>query len=452
MRYHRLLVLFIFSLVMSGILAQPNNSPAAGYGIYEWSARGNALGGTLVGRADDPSAVAFNPAGIVQLEGTQAMVGLSVVVPNTDITVTNPYTGQKGTFDGKFNVWTIPHLYLTRQLSDRYWFGLGVFSRAGLGTEYKDKKWWGRYSNTYTGIKQAGVNPNLAVRLGDKLSLAVGAELSWLDFKHEKTVDCGTLLAANPKTAAFAPKDLNNPKNTSRDAKINIHGDTIGYGGNIALRYKPVDWMALGLSYRTKVSMTVNGKASMSLQQAQDYLSGVPAPAAGAVRSVLTNCDVKGTAPIPELFSAGLTVFPTDRLSLEFDTVLTRWSAYKELTFEFDSLLGRQKAIKNWKDTWRFQFGAEYSLSETLALQASYVFDQSPVTDQYVDYIIPANNRHLIGLGLGYHKNNWSLDAGYTYLIVEKRNVRARPREGVFNSRFHNGMSHIASLSLSYKF
>ena len=43
----------------------------AGFGLYEGSARGNALGGTLVGRADDPSAIYYNPAGITQLKGTQ---------------------------------------------------------------------------------------------------------------------------------------------------------------------------------------------------------------------------------------------------------------------------------------------------------------------------------------------------------------------------------------------
>ncbi len=455
MRHTKLLFLFIFNLFVGGIglvLSSPCNSLAAGYGIYEWSARGNALGGTLVGRADDPSAVAFNPAGIVQLEGTQAMSGLSLVIPNSDITVQDPYTGQKDTFDGKFNVWTIPHLYLTKQLSDHYWFGLGVFSRTGLGTEYKDKKWWGRYNNTYTGIKQAGVNPNLAFRLNDKLSLAVGLELSWLDFEHKKTIDSGALLAANPLTSALVPRDLNNPLNTIRDATIKIHGDTIGYGGNIALRYKPVDWLALGLSYRTKISMTVNGKASINLAQAQDYLAGLPAPVAGAIRSTLTNCDVDGTAPIPELLSAGLTFFPTQNLSLEFDAVLTRWSSYKSLVFEFHSPLGKRPSIKDWKDSWRFQVGAEYALSEALDLRASYVFDQSPVQDDHVDYIVPANNRHLIGFGVGYHRNNWSLDLGYTYLLVESRNVSPRLREAVLPSRFHNGMSHITSLSFTYKF
>lgn len=59
-------------LLAAGLLlaAFTGSASAEGFALYEWGARGNALGGSMVGRADDPSAVAFNPAGITQLEGT----------------------------------------------------------------------------------------------------------------------------------------------------------------------------------------------------------------------------------------------------------------------------------------------------------------------------------------------------------------------------------------------
>ena len=41
----------------------------AGFAIWEGSARGSALGQADVGRADDPSALFYNPAGITQLPG-----------------------------------------------------------------------------------------------------------------------------------------------------------------------------------------------------------------------------------------------------------------------------------------------------------------------------------------------------------------------------------------------
>lgn len=53
----------------------PLQAWAAGYGVYEWSARGNALGGAMVARDADPSSVAYNPAAITDLEGAQIQMG-----------------------------------------------------------------------------------------------------------------------------------------------------------------------------------------------------------------------------------------------------------------------------------------------------------------------------------------------------------------------------------------
>jgi long-chain fatty acid transport protein len=50
-------------------LAAGSAAFGAGFALYDFSARGNALGGAMVGRADDPSALALNPAGITQIPG-----------------------------------------------------------------------------------------------------------------------------------------------------------------------------------------------------------------------------------------------------------------------------------------------------------------------------------------------------------------------------------------------
>ncbi|MDY6952264.1 MAG: transporter, partial [Thermodesulfobacteriota bacterium] len=59
--------LFQVAFAVVGLLVAASMAQGAGFALYEGSARGNALGGTLVGRADDPSAIFFNPAGITQL-------------------------------------------------------------------------------------------------------------------------------------------------------------------------------------------------------------------------------------------------------------------------------------------------------------------------------------------------------------------------------------------------
>lgn len=89
---------------------------AEGYALYEWGARGNALGGAMVARKPDASAVAYNPALMTQLEGTQVMAGVSAIIPSAKVDVT--YGGQTYTGEGADNVWTPPHGYLTTQVKD----------------------------------------------------------------------------------------------------------------------------------------------------------------------------------------------------------------------------------------------------------------------------------------------------------------------------------------------
>ncbi|HDQ93212.1 MAG TPA: hypothetical protein ENN89_03725, partial [Synergistetes bacterium] len=77
MRKHVLILCaaFVFAGIMCG------TALGAGFALYDFSARGNALGGAMVGRADDPSAIAFNPAGITQIPGSSYMTGLAFIMP-----------------------------------------------------------------------------------------------------------------------------------------------------------------------------------------------------------------------------------------------------------------------------------------------------------------------------------------------------------------------------------
>lgn len=53
----------------------PRVASASGYAIYEQGAKAMANAGAFTARADDPSALFFNPAGIVQLKGTRFNFG-----------------------------------------------------------------------------------------------------------------------------------------------------------------------------------------------------------------------------------------------------------------------------------------------------------------------------------------------------------------------------------------
>ncbi|WP_461210256.1 OmpP1/FadL family transporter [Desulfocurvus sp. DL9XJH121] len=424
------------------ILASADTGHAAGYGIYEWSARANAMGGAFAAKADDPSAVAFNPAGITQLPGTQAMVGMTAIAPNTSVRQTGVGGGEGRGVD---TVWSIPHGYITRQMTDSVWLGAGLYSRVGLGTDYQDDEtFFGRYNCSYAGIKCTSIAGALAYKLTDSLSVAVAPEIILMDFSYNKYTD-----------ANFAAP---NPATTDTDIKQKLHAQGWAPGYTVALHWQPDPALAVGLVYKGETRLTVNGWADFNRSSAADarlaLLKTVPAAAATAtlLDAGLRDTGVKGTEPIPALATAGIMIRPLDDLTLEFDLTRTFWSSYRSLTFEYDNVLGSRKSDKKWHDTWRWMVGLEWDAASWLALRAGYVYDDSPIPDDHVDYAVPANDRQIVSLGAGLKGGAWTLDLSYSYLWVTDRQVAARTSEYVYTSTFEDGHSHMLGMALGYSF
>jgi long-chain fatty acid transport protein len=66
--------------------------------------------------------------------------------------------------------------------------------------------------------------------------------------------------------------------------------------------------------------------------------------------------------------------------------------------------------------------------------------------------MLPTSDRQLYGVGTGLHWDNWTVDLSYTYLVIKDRDVNARPDDDILDGEFKNGYSHIAGLSVGYKF
>lgn len=416
-------------MIVLVMVCWPWQAWAAGYGVYEWSARGNALGGAMVARDADPSAVAYNPAAITDLPGNQFQVGATAIAPTATM---DARSSALEDMDFEDSVWGLPTFYYTRQLSDHYWFGLGMFSRVGLGTEYEDQDTWvGRYNCSYAAIKSVSINPNLALKFSDAFSLAIGVDATYLDFGYNTTID---------------PTFQRNPSTTATDIRQEISADGWAYGMNLGARYRPYDWLAFGILWRSEIQLTVEGDVDFTRK-------GVIEP-----ESILLNdTGVSGTEPIPESVTMGVMVKPMDRLSLEFDAVWTNWSAYETLVIEYDDplfgVLDEAKGTKRWSNTWRFQFGAEYALTDDLDLRAGYVYDQSPVNDDYEDFAVPCTDRQIVTLGAGWRfADAWAVDVSYGYLWMKDRDYEARPDDGIVELTREDAHAHMAGMSLTYKF
>ena len=110
-------------------------------------------------------------------------------------------------------------------------------------------------------------------------------------------------------------------------------------------------------------------------------------------------------------------------------------------------------AVKDWKDAWRLGIGAEYALTPSWDVRAGYVYDETPIRTERADYMVPANDRQLFSTGLGWHDDSWSVDLGYTYLLIQDRKgAEVYVPNGVDSADFEDGDAHLLSMSVAYRF
>ena len=388
----------------------------AGFGIYEGSARGNAMGTEVTADPASPSVIYNNAAAMTALEGTQMEMGATFIRPHVTIETMTPAGSQKN--KAKSAWWTPPNAYVTHQVNDKIWAGLGIFSRFGLGVEHDDD-WAGRYNCQEATIRSFDINPSLAVKVLDNLSLAAGLRAEWFEFSLDQA-----LLTGRPVV--------------DPDLQFHMKGDSWGIGYNLGAYYEATEWLSFGLAYESEIDQDLEGTYHVSHPN--------PAVAGG---------DGEGDISTPSILRFGASVKATDKLTINAGIVYTMWSSYEDLTIKFDpALLGAvsEKATqKDWDDVFRYQFGAEYALNETWALRAGYIFDETPIPNAHVDYIVPANDRHLFSVGVGYKQANFFCDLGYTYLLIKDRDVTGRAADGVLSGEFTKGDAHMIGIGVGYK-
>ena len=388
----------------------------AGFALYDFSARGNALGGAMVGRADDPSAIAFNPAGITQIPGSSFMTGLAFIMPRGTVSMVGGPA-----VDLKDHTFIPPHFYYTRQMNDTVWFGLGLMTRFGLGTDFPED-WFGRYNSYYANIQSISLNPNIAWKVNDYFSMSVGVEAMWFEYGSRKKADLTG--GADPKPAT--------------DMDIQLLGDDIGYGWNIGFHFRPSESTRIGLHYRSKVSLTIEGDVDVTLPDGTfDSTTG------------------SGEITLPEMYMLGISHQFTPKLNVEVGAIYTGWSSYDRMVIHFgDSpyLPDEFPSDKNYKNVWRYQLGVEYQKSPEWTWRLGYTYDQSPIPDDTIDYQLPMSDRQLFSIGFGYTKNNRTLDFAYTYLLADDRDIAGRLADGVVNSRASDLDTNIFVISYSVRF
>ena len=109
------------------------------------------------------------------------------------------------------------------------------------------------------------------------------------------------------------------------------------------------------------------------------------------------------------------------------------------------------KGVVKGDTVYILRIGGEYSMAPW-HFRAGYLFDHTPVSDQYAEPMLPDANRNGLNLGLGYDvSDHWDVSVAYFFLKFNDRTVTTTVPEISFDGTYHT-YANLFGANIEFKF
>lgn len=416
---------FIFLYVLMSL----STVYASGFRNYEHGAKATSLAGAFIARADDPSAIFYNPAGISFATSNTFSVGTTLINPMSSFT--GPAILDKNIYsETKSNIYTPSSFYMVFPVFKNINFGFGLYSPFSSGVEWSEN-WVGRFLATNSEFKSLSVNPVLSWKPYEFISVGAGIDLMYGAFIYEKAV-------------VFTPRELNGIEKLS--------GDAYGLGFTAGVQIEPLSGLKLGATYRSSRKLDFkDAERSFNFPRTDDNYTNAE------IAFVYQSMNATTNFSLPAEYGFGISYKFFDKLTIEADQVFTDWEIFDVYLVHFD-IEGAENApltfMRFFQNTQSQRFGLEYQIFSNLALRSGMAFETSAVKDFYLDPTLPEARRKMYSFGLGYNFSledliQFKLDLAYQFTDQDKRSVLGTQHN--FNGTYLS-LSNSYAISLSWAF
>lgn len=423
---------------------------ASGFQLKENSVKG--LGAAFAGAGvneTDSSVVVNNPATMARFEGTTMQVDVTAIDLSYEFQGTGtdaigrPMTGGNGGDAG--DIAAVPALSVIHKLDNGLAFGAMVSAPFGLKTEYDDG-WVGRYY-AHTSDVQI-VDLTLAAALDivpDRFSVGAGIIYSRADVTLSKSVDFGALLFSNPATR---PLPFARPQ--AADGFAEIQGDDTGFGWTVGANFKPVDQLAIGVSYRSEVDYELSGTADWTVPaNVAGVFSGSP-----TTRVLFQDGRVNAKLTTPSVLSVDVRYDFNDRFAMMASWAETGWESLREVRIDFVNPDPDSVEPFDWKNSQFMSLGGEYKLNDTWTLRAGLAYDETPTHIETRTPRLPDDDRTWYSIGATWQATQ-ALEVNFGYTRIEpdspKIDLHSETSLQTLSGPF-DGHANLYGVSAQYKF
>ncbi|PJJ53176.1 OmpP1/FadL family transporter [Hymenobacter chitinivorans] len=375
-------------LLAGGALLSGTAASAGGYQVTLAGIKNNGMGGVGVGLSLDQAAMFYNPGALamvrergVQLGGNLTFARNAFVAEGSTTqrelrnSISTPFGlfASFGPAEGKFRA------------------GIAVYTPFGSTLKYAEG-WEGRTALTDIDLKSIYVQPTFSYALTEQLSVGVGV----------------TVLAYG---AVNLQKDIALPDSYGH---IELDGKAktkVGY--NAGVFFKPSSKLSVGISYRSKIDAQV--------EDGDVTFTGIGAAFASSFKATKFGA----TLPLPATTSLGLGIMPTEKLTIGADINYVNWSAYRNLEFAFNDVVGPSNfstSKRYYQDAFTFRLGGQYKVTDKFTARVGGAYDNSPVKNGYVTPETPDADRFSGTVGASYAVNeHFSVDLSTQFVTFQKR-------------------------------
>lgn len=379
---------------------------ASGFQLIEQNASGlgNAHAGSAA-VAENASTIFFNPAGMTQLQAREVSVGINAIRTSFKFTDQGSSVGALGNTGngGDGGGWGfVPNGYFSMALNKDLYVGVGFGAPFGLKTEYNNP-WQGAAQSVMFDVKTYNINPSIAYRVNDKVSIGGGLNWQRLEAEYQRQVGVGSLFGGAIPAGTVAASPLT----------LKLDGDS--WGWNVGTLFTLSPSTKVGLSYRSEVKYDLKGDIKVS---------GPSALLNGAGTS-----NARADLTLPGSFILSVTQDLSDKWQMLGDLSWTGWSSIPKIdVMRTSGASNGQKAQTldtEFRDTWRVALGANYKYSEAMKLKFGIAYDQTPVKGASTRLVsLPDNDRLWLSFGTQWKPSKGTaLDLGVAYLYVKDAKI-----------------------------
>ena len=256
-------------------------------------------------------------------------------------------------------------------LTDRLRLGFAFNGLYGGSVNYEDD-WVGRTWVTDASLTALNIEPTVAYRLTDWLSLGAGLNIVYALFDFE--------LKAN--SAPNAPT-----------VKID-EADDWAVAGTFGVLLEPSKATRIGIMYRSKVELNLSGDLEN------------PTPLLSAIDVDFDLAQGVNVSVFHQL---------TSKFALLGDAGWSDWSQFSMNTFAFGpASIGLDR---DWKDTWRIGVGVQYQVLATTMLRGGFSYDSSPVKASKRLPDLPVGEQYRFSFGMQ-HNLSEVITASFSYTLI----------------------------------